>query len=188
MGRNSAKTPIKCTFLGVFLPYTRSWGKPPFLGLKWPFFGPFWPPGAPQGGDPPPRPGLEAPKTPPRRGGALPRTPRGGVEIWPASPFFIGNLQGPGWQTKGTPLDCHFLALFDPPRGGSPPSGTPPGGGPPPRRPPRAPQIHPPGGLDPPPPKGPFGPLSNPPWQDFQAFDRKIFPRVPRFSRHFDRE
>ena len=54
MGRNSAKTPIKCTFLGVFLPYTRSWGKPPFLGLKWPFFGPFWPPGAPPGGDPPP--------------------------------------------------------------------------------------------------------------------------------------
>ena len=163
MGRNSAKTPIKCTFLGVFLPYTRSWGKPPFLGLKWPFFGPFWPPGAPQGGDPPLDQAWRRQKPPPGGGGhprGPPGTPPGGVEIWPASPFFIGNLQGPGWQTKGTPLDCHFLALFDPPRGGSPPSGDPPRGGAPPLRwPPRAPQIRPPGGSTPPLRRAPIDPF-----------------------------
>ena len=54
LGRNSAKTPIKCRFLAFFLPYTPSWGKTPQNGLKWAFFGPFWPPGAPPGGDPPP--------------------------------------------------------------------------------------------------------------------------------------
>ena len=158
MGRNSAKTPIKCRFLAFFLPYTPSWGKTPKNGLKWAFLGPFWPPGAPPGGGPPPdQPGGA--KIPPPEGGGPPWTPlgppRGGVEIWPASPFFIGNLQGPGWQTKGAPLDCHFLALLTPPRGGSPPL----------QRPPRAPQIHPPGGSTPPlrrPSGPPFWPVQAP--------------------------
>ena len=117
----------------------------------------FGPLGPPQGGTPP-LPGLEALKIPPRRGGWAPGTPPGGVRIWPASPFFIGNLQGARWQTKGAPLVSHFLALLTPPGGGPPPSGTPPGGVPPPYWPPQGPSYPSPRGVYPPPPKGPDRP------------------------------
>ena len=118
----------------------------PILAYFWPILaqnGPFLTPrGPPQGGDPPPR------GTPPSGGGP----PPAGRFFGPPGPFFIGIFQGEKWRTKGTPLVCHFLALFGPflaflapfwpstpPRGGSPPLQGPP-------RPPSAPPKGPPRG------------------------------------------
>ena len=159
MGRNSAKTPIKCTFLALFLPYTRSWGKTPQNGLKWAFFGPFWPPGAPPGGDPPlTRPGGA--KNPPPEGGVGPWDPPGGGRNLASQPIFHREFAGGQVADQGDPLGEPLFGPFDPPQGGVPPPPDPPRGGvPPPQMAPQGPPDPSPRGVYPPPPKAPQAPV-----------------------------